>query len=254
MDVAAPPLLAARVERHFLATWRAMGEMDWDGWRVRISGGYSDRANAVTPLSPGQVPMADKVAWAEAFYAARHLPTQFRITDLYPDPGLDAWLQARGYKPSWKMETAALDLSIVDPAHDPRVEIADAPGGGWIDAALAVDAKIAPHLGPFAFMVGHVPRPRAFARVVVDGAPAAIGAAAVGAGLMGVFLMRTRAEHQRRGLARAALGSLLAWGKGQGARTAWLQFDKDRAAPSGLYRGAGFKPLYEYHYRRRAGG
>ncbi|MDX2141785.1 MAG: GNAT family N-acetyltransferase [Rhodospirillaceae bacterium] len=250
--------LAQRVEAHFLTAWPAMGEMDFDGWRVRISGGYSDRANSVTPLTPGRMPAAEKVKWAESFYGARHLPTLFRITDLYADTALDAWLHGRGYKMSWTMETAVRDL--VSGAHPMQalaahasVMLEDAPTPAWIDAALAVDDKIAPHLAPFTFIVNHIPAPRAFARLLVRGNAVAVGAASAAGDLMGVFLMRTHAGHRRQGHGRAVLDTLLAWGHGQGARTAWLQFDRDRAAPKALYRGAGFKALYNYHYRRLGG-
>jgi len=243
--------LAARVEAHFFTAWPAMGEMDLDGWRVRIAGGYSDRANSTTPLVSGLRPAADKVRWCETFYGTRHLPAMFRITELCPEPELDGWLQARGYKKSWVMETAVRELA--SPPRPPgHVRLVDQADPDWRAAAMAVDPRLEPHRVPFSFILDHMPRPKVFARIDTAGVAVAVGAATAADDLMAVFLMRTRADHQRRGHGRAVLDALLAWGAARGARTAWLQFDRDRDAPLALYRRAGFAPLYAYHYRTKA--
>jgi GNAT superfamily N-acetyltransferase len=240
--------LVRRIEAHFFTAWPAMAEMDLDGWSVRLSSGYSDRANCVTPLRPGALHVAEKIKWCERFYNDRQLPVIIRISDLCAQPGLDTWLQERGYKMSWALETASCALTRASPP--PQVRLEDTPTDAWFDAALAVDSRLAPHLVPFSFIARHLPQPACFARVD-DGAPLAVGAATVKGDLMAVFLMRTRADQRRKGHGRAVLNALLAWGAAQGAGRAWLQFDRDNDAAKALYRAAGFAPVYNYHYRKQ---
>lgn len=243
--------LAQRVENHFFMAWPAMAEMTLDGWSVRLSGGYSDRANCVTPRNPGTQPVLDKVMWAERFYNDRRLPTLFRISDLCPETSLDEWLNMHGYKMSWALETATCDLTKRAPVPQQEVQLYPSPTHEWIEAAISIDSRIAATRAPFTFITQHMPKPSCFAQITVDHQPAAIGAATVHNDLMGIFLMRTHQTLRRQGYARRILNALLLWGADRGAHIAWLQFDRDHETATGLYRGAGFQPLYHYHYRKQ---
>jgi N-acetylglutamate synthase len=246
------PALARRIEDHFFKAWPAMAEMNLDGWHVRLAGGYSDRANSVTPLSLGTQAVADKLSWCERFYNDRRLPVIFRISDLCPEPDFDAQLHKRGYKMSWMLETASCDLTANRPTKTDHVLLEDRPSSVWLDAALAVDSRIAMNFTPFAFITDHLPKPACFARIEVAGRPVAVGAATCAGDLMAIFLMRTKAEARRRGHARAVLDALMTWGAAARAKTAWLQFDRDAEPLQKLYRGAGFTPVYNYHYRKQS--
>jgi ribosomal protein S18 acetylase RimI-like enzyme len=241
--------LARRIEAHFFTAWPAMAEMDLDGWRVRISSGYSDRANCVTPMNPGALHVAEKIKWCERFYNDRQLPVIVRISEMCGQPGLDAWLQERGYRMSWAMETASCALAQVAPPAD--VVLESTASEGWLDAALAVDGRITPHLTPFTFILRHMPKPSCYARIGDGAAALAVGAATVKDDLMAVFVMRTHEKQRRKGHGRAVLDALMNWGAGQGAARAWLQFDRDNDAAKALYRAAGFAPVYNYHYRKQ---
>jgi len=61
------------LERLALSAWPALEDVDYDGWRLRAAQGYTGRANAVTPLTHGGLPVAEKIAYVEAWYAARQL-------------------------------------------------------------------------------------------------------------------------------------------------------------------------------------
>ncbi len=61
----------------------------------------------------------------------------------------------------------------------------------------------------------------------------------------------TDPDWRSRGLARAVVSALTAWGARQGARAAALQVSEDNAPALTLYRKLGFEQeLYRYHYRR----
>ncbi len=51
----------------------------YDGWIVRMSGGYSRRANCVVPLYGSTIPLQDKLVHCEAAYARATLPCIFKI-------------------------------------------------------------------------------------------------------------------------------------------------------------------------------
>ena len=93
--------------------------------------------------------------------------------------------------------------------------------------------------------------PALFARLDVDGGPAAIGCGAVSGGFVGVFGMRTAPDHRRKGLARRVLRALLAEARGLGAERAWLQVETENTSAIALYADEGFAPGYQYRYWSR---
>ena len=99
--------------------------------------------------------------------------------------------------------------------------------------------------------LGRIPAPARFARLDVGGAPAAIGASAIGGGYAGVFGMRTAPDHRRKGLARRVLRALLAEAGALGADRAWLQVDADNVPAIALYADEGFEAAYRYRYWTR---
>lgn len=69
----------------------------FDGWLIRFAEGYTRRANSVTALHQCRLDMQQKVTICEHLYAARNLPTIFRLTPFAGPPALDAVLEQRGY-------------------------------------------------------------------------------------------------------------------------------------------------------------
>src|SRR5205814_9266207 len=93
---ARPIALARRIDAAAVRAWPQLDRIEHDGWHMGFSHGFTGRANSVTVLSPGALPLAAKIAFAEEQYAARRLPAIFRLTSFGPR-SLDEELNRRGY-------------------------------------------------------------------------------------------------------------------------------------------------------------
>lgn len=229
------------VERVAYDLWVAPETEELDGWILRAAAGLTGRANSVWPNAHGSLPLADKIAAAEAWYGARGLPPRFQVTTAALPGGLEAALAGRGYRPSG--EATSVETALLPPAgrHD-HVELADEPDDGWI--ALWQGAR------GFA-------RPDV-ARALLAGSPgrtvfARIGDEAVGRGVaagdwLGVTSMATVPTARRRGHARAVIETLCSWARGLGCTRALLQVESGNAAARALYRGYGFAEHHAYRY------
>ena len=72
--------LVQRVEEASLNAWPALTQLLYDGWIVRMTHGFTRRANSVTPLGGGgDRPLLDKIRWCENLYARSRQPTLFRL-------------------------------------------------------------------------------------------------------------------------------------------------------------------------------
>ncbi len=240
--------LTRRIETHLLTAWPSMGDMNLDGWTVRIAGGYSRRANGVVPAARGSETIHAKVTWCERYFGERGLKTTFRISDVCAEPEFDAWLEGRGY--ALEGASAGLTMPVASGLTPPTgVILEDQPTPQWLDALFTVDQHIMPHIEPALFIVRHMPAPAVFARIMKGKEPVAVGCAVATDDLATVFLMRTAAAHRRQGHARQILTALAAWSSAQDVRTLWLHVEHDNRPAVALYSEFGFKPLYDYHYR-----
>jgi ribosomal protein S18 acetylase RimI-like enzyme len=228
--------------------WPARERERLGGWRLNASSGHSMRINACWPLTAPDRDTDEAVAAVEAWYAARRLPPRFKLTDgVFTPADLAQRLAARGYHAS--KDT----LVMAGPARgegDLSVRISSTPDSTF-EAVFTASAGDPEDGRERIEALGRIPAPACFARLDVDGAPAAIGVAALGGGFAGVFGMRTVPTHRRKGLARRVLRALLAEARQRGAERAWLQVEADNAAAIALYADEGFEPAYRYRYWSR---
>ncbi len=228
--------------------WPARERERLGGWRVNASAGRSMRINACWPLgAPDREPEAALDA-VEAWYAARGLPPRFKLTDGVTAPAdLAEQLAARGYTAT--KETLVM-LGPTGGKGDSAVRVAKTPDAAF-EAVFTATAGDPEDGRERIEALARIPAPARFARLDVDGAPAAIGASAIGGGYAGIFGMRTAPDHRRKGLARRVLRGLLAQATALGAEYAWLQVEADNAPAIALYADEGFAAAYRYRYWAR---
>lgn len=228
--------------------WPARERERLGGWRLNAASGRSMRINACWPLGePDRDPEAALDA-AEAWFAARGLPARFKLTDgLVAPSDLPERLAARGYTAC--KETAVM-LGPTGGESDPDLRVSAAPDATF-EAVFTATAGDPEDGRERLEALGRIPAPARFVRLDIEGAPAAIGATAIGGGFAGIFGMRTTPDHRRKGLARRVLRGLLAEAKGQGAEQAWLQVEADNAPAIALYADEGFEAAYRYRYWAR---
>ncbi len=204
------------------------------------------RSNACWPLGEPDREIETAIDAAEAWFQARGLPPRFKLTDGATAPeDLPQRLSRRGYA------DCKQTLVMIGPTlgrSDPEVTLSAAPdpsfeavftasaGGNFDDARERLE------------ILARIPAPARFARLVVGGEPAALGACAVEGQWAGVFGMRTTPEHRRKGLARRVLGALLAEAAVLGARRAYLQVEASNEPAIALYERDGFRAAYAYRY------
>lgn len=228
--------------------WPARERERLGGWRLNASSGYSLRINACWPLAAPDRDLDLAIEAVEAWYAARGLPPRFKLTDgVFAPPDLAERLAARGYRSGHETLVMA---GATGGEGDAGVRLSSTPDATF-EAVFTASAGDPEDGRERVEALGRMPPPALYARLEIDGAPAAIGVAALGGGVVGVFGMRTVPTHRRKGLARRVLRSLLAEARQRGAERAWLQVEAGNASAIALYAAEGFEPAYRYHYWSR---
>src|ERR1700690_2885698 len=91
------PRLHAQVEETCMNAWRALKEILYDGWLIRLANGQTRRTNSVNVIGQGSRSLGDKIAYCEGVYRAHAQPPYFRILSTGTHE-LDGALDARGYR------------------------------------------------------------------------------------------------------------------------------------------------------------
>jgi ribosomal protein S18 acetylase RimI-like enzyme len=227
-----------------------------DGWQLRHCPAKAKRARCINPLAPGRLPLAERLALAEQFYAALGLPLLIRITPFVP-AGLDAALAELGLIE--QDET----LVMAHPTLAEHFNTAPAP-----DDALPPGTTLQPvDACTYAEVVGslrgtppeqrraHAERLRAspvpYQGFVLSGI--ACGQLAREDERVGLYDVFVAPEARGCGLARQLCAALLQRAVSEGARTGYLQVEPDNPAAQRVYLRLGFREVYRYHYRVRPG-
>ena len=236
------------LEQAALAAWPALTTEWYDGWVLRFARGYTRRANSITPLDAGLLPLQDKVAQCVARYRDEGLEPVFRLVDRGAALTVDAWLAARGWQQRDPTLVLWRALSAVDAPAPSLDEAQCLPLAAWIAAYVAVTgdqrdqgahAEILQRIGPRAARLA----------LLRGGEPVACALAVWSEPFVALVDLAVRPDWRRQGLGNALVRQALRWGQAQGAEGMLLQVVAANAPARALYAGLGFEPAYSYWYR-----
>ncbi|GIH90484.1 GNAT family N-acetyltransferase [Planobispora siamensis] len=232
--------------------WPATGRVQAGSWTLRTADGVTKRANSVLPLGERE-DLEAAVGEAERFYAGRGLPCVFSV-GMGATPGLDALLEARGYRVADPTLIMTRPLAPAVPDGEPAVPggessagvtLATAPDRRWLDVWWSVDGRYGEGVEKAERILTGVPAVYAS----LDGE--AVGRGVPQGGWLGVYCMATLPHARGRGHGRRLLNALLSHGREQGADRAYLVVVESNTVARSLYERLGFTVSGRYHYRVR---
>ena len=241
------PALVLALESRLVNAWPSFDYQVYDGWLLRLARGYSKRANSAAALVPGAALDAALIDHMVAHFIAENVRPTFRLTTL-ESPEADRVLEARGFRliePTQALIKSIPEDCTGDPAVilEPKVstrwvrETAQSYGGEKADDSILID------------IVSRIRQTAAFATLDLDDRHVAWGLGVVERGYVGLFDIVVAPELRGIGLGRRVVTSLMAWGREQGAHTAYLQVREDNEVARALYLSLGFETAYRYTHR-----
>lgn len=226
------------------ATWPAAEIIEYGKWRLRISDGFTMRANSVLPTGAAPhgepaSPLAEAVDHVIKTYLDRNLEPTFTIPlPLYQ--ALDEYLESQG----WLIKVGAqflikdIELDADEPQTDLKCEILDSPSEEWL--GLQSDHRLADLMKRFPARYG-----------VIKSGPSVIAVGRIAT--LGTWSIATRLfvepTQRSKGVAKLLMQKLMAAAKTDGATKIGLQVDVENAAALALYKSMGFRAHHSYTYR-----
>lgn len=241
------------LEELSMNAWAALQTVLYDGWVIRFADGYTKRANSVNALYPSRLAVDEKIAFCENLYRERHLPTVFKMTSAVFPGNLDERLDVLGYQKDSAVSVQTFDLAGVDAqAAGSGLQIQEALSAEWLEGFSTMSAVSVAHQKTLQSILNNIVPRRCFVSLKINGRQIACGLGVLQSGHLGLFDIVTDRDFRGRGYARRVVDGILAWGKQNGAQTAYLQVVLDNTPALRLYSKIGFLQQYSYWYRIQA--
>jgi GNAT superfamily N-acetyltransferase len=240
-----------RLEERALNASGAFQSLVYDGWLLGYRPGPTKRLRCVNPFYPSTLPIAEKVAYCTAFYAAAKLPAIFRLLPFSESSPLDGWLEEHGWKSFDRTLVLRAELADVPVVAMPKlaVELVEPPR--WEPRVAELLAIPEDALPSYVERASTYPLPHVGALIRCDEDVVACGLLKLEGDHAGLFAVQTAKPWRCRGLGRAIVAALLAEAQRRGARRAYLQVTDDNVPALAVYAHFGFTSAYAYWYRAR---
>lgn len=254
--------LILRLEELARRSWPALLETQIDGWLVGSSGAYTRRANCVTPVSAGKLPVEERIDRVEAHCARRDQHPVFKLHPAAQPADLDARLARRGY--ARRSETIVMTRGL-DAVGDSMAPKTSSPAVS--DDVKIVPGRLAPEWFKASVEFSTVPETRRadyraildrilstvktplFGSVECDGAIRSLALGCLVEETLSLLQVATEPDARGHGLAGLVLSGLLGAAKQRGGTCALLAVEADNAAARRVYQRLGFVERYLYAYR-----
>jgi ribosomal protein S18 acetylase RimI-like enzyme len=164
-------------------------------------------------------------------------------------PGVDELLKMRGFKDVEPTHVLAASITSEDCEPDPEVTLEAQVSKRWVREAAASYGGDKADDETLLKIVSRIRQKTAFATLSLDDRPVAWGLGVVERGYLGLYDIVVAPELRGIGLGRRVVSSLIAWGCGQGAHTAYLQVREENEIARSLYGALGFSTAYRYTHR-----
>ena len=240
-----------RLERLALRAWPSFETVEYDGWILRFTNGYTKRANSVNPHFGSTLPVSAKIAHCKVLYDQRGLPTIFRLAPFSQPADLDRALADAGYD---VLDRSLVMTASLDRAPDLETgSVLRVSSDAWFAAFDQLRRLESVERETHRRIVESAQGTRCFAMIERDSEPIACGLGVLVDDAVGLFDLFTVETHRRRGHGAAIAGSILRWAHHRSARTGLLQIHSRNTPAHRLYEGFGFEVAYPYWYRAKPG-
>ena len=220
-------------------TWPAEQNIEFGKWQLRISDGFSMRANSVLPIGEPPIDLAAAVAQVVKIYRENKLRPTFSIALPIFDE-LDRYLEQDGWNLKIDANFLIRDIGTVEVSNYPEflIEILDYPSKLWLE--LNSDEPLEKLMRRYPARYGAI---KIGEQIVAVGRIATLGNWSI------VTRLFVNPSFRGKGVAKILMNNLLAAASKDGATKVALQVDDENSEALALYQSMGFRTHHKFVYR-----
>lgn len=219
----------------------------YDGWLLRFSEGYTNRANSVNMIYPSTIDLQTKIEECEAQYFKQGLSCVFKVTD-GSDEALDGLLQEKGYQVVTPTALMTLDLKDKTFAMSECI-ITNQVTKEWLNTYFGLEKYSPKKCETATKMLQMIQNETLYCRIEKEGESVACASAVIERGYVTLVNVIVDERYRGYGYGRRLCEALLSKAKEAGAHTAYLQVVQSNRVAVQLYESLGYQKEYVYWYR-----
>ena len=248
---------------------KALEIEEYKDWELRFSKGYTSRANSIRimsdPIEEIDYEVEGKLAYAEAEYAKRGLPTIFKLTDA--DKTFSDYLESRGYTVNQPTDVMMLTLdgadyllkvsenvkdmvnSIVTISGD--VNLSTTPDG-WFEPYFEFEEMTDKTQQELCKLIhSNVSIDKTYIKILQEGRVVAVASLATEDGYSLLHNVVVDPTLRGQGLGKKLCYTAISASKSQEADYSYLQVIESNKVALNLYKKLGYEKLYTYWYMKK---
>ena len=237
------------LEEKSLNAWPALKTLLYKGCIVRLSNGYTKRANCANLLYIKQKDIDSIVDFVTRIYKTSNLPVIFKILDIENYKLIDFKLEKLGYKKIDTTNIMRLDLSKYDLKRDVGVEIGSDFSKEWLDAYFKMKNRKDMDKDTAVKMLNNISTKLVVVSIKEYNKIVACGYGICEDGYIGLFDIMVDANYRGRGFGKSLVSGILSKAKEIDMKFAYLQVVTQNLVAVNMYENIGFKKIYSYWYR-----
>jgi ribosomal protein S18 acetylase RimI-like enzyme len=220
-------------------TWPAQEIVEYGKWRLRISDGFSMRANSVLPIGEPPIDLASAVDEITNIYRENKLKPTFSIPLPIFDE-LDRYLEQNGWNIKIDANFLIRDIGAIEASSDPQffIEILDYPSKEWLE--INSDQPLEKIMRRY---------PARYGAIKIGEQVIAVGRIATHGSWSIVTRLFVNPSFRGKGVAKILMNKLLSAAVSDGATKVSLQVDNENGAALALYQSMGFTVHHKFVYR-----
>ena len=245
-----------QIEELSLTHWPALNTEYMDGWKLRMSNGYTKRANCVSTIQSSSKQLHANIAACEQKYMSMKQPTIFKLTP-FSEPELDETLNKLNYDLIDRslMLTLSLDQLTDEPSihvnlNQSELElcIQEHISLPWLEQYCLLSGVSSAYIPTMIDMIAAMPGKLMLASCTVNGEIAALAMAVIDQDYVGIYDVITAQAYRNQGLCSYLLWNLLQQCKPY-ASSSYLAVVAVNEPAKRVYAKLGYKESYTYWYR-----
>jgi GNAT superfamily N-acetyltransferase len=239
------------IEELSMNAWPAIQTCLYDGWVLRVSGGYTKRANSVNPLYCSSVDLIKKIQYCKEFYSEVGLPTVYKITSDSKLEGLDNKLEGLGYARIDETSVRVMNLEGYSSKDNNSTEVSNELTEEWINGytkCSKIENKRTVEI--LKSMLSNIIGKTIWIIHRVEGQAVGFGYGVIDKGYVGIFDIYVDELYRGKGYGNDVMNKIISEAKELGANKAYLQVVVGNNVAENLYRKLGFEEIYKYWYRK----
>lgn len=245
-----------QIEELSLIHWPALNTENMDGWKLRMSNGYTKRANCISTIRSSSKQLHANIAACEQKYMSMKQPTIFKLTP-FSEPELDETLDKLNYELIDRslMLTLSLDQLPLEPSIGSSLDLSKLElciqehiSLPWLEHYCKLSGVSTAYIPTMIDMIAAMPGKLMLASCAINGEIAALAMAIVDQDYVGIYDVITAEVYRNQGLCSYLLWHLLQQCKPY-ASSSYLAVVAGNEPAKRVYAKLGYKEAYTYWYR-----